>query len=142
MRHDDDPFERLKAMPPRGHHAMLGLYSVGDGPDWVEMACPYNPAFLMDDDRGLVASGPILSLIDAAAGAAVIARTRQWRPMATLDMRVDYLRGARAGQTLHARATCHHLTRQVAFLNCDVHDGSPEDRVASAAVSFFFMDEA
>ncbi|WP_176594339.1 PaaI family thioesterase [Sphingobium sp. EM0848] len=142
MTQEEDLFERLKNLPPRGHHAMLGLYSVADGPDWVEMACPYDPRFLMDADKGLVSSGPILSLIDAAAGAAVIARTRQWRPMATLDMRVDYLRGARVGQTLHARATCHHLTRQVAFLNCEVHDGAPEDRVASAAISFFFMDDA
>lgn len=138
MAEGHDAFERLKRLPPRGHHALLGMYNVADGPDWVEMACPFAPGFLIDTAAALVSSGPIVSLIDAAAGAAIIARTRQWRPMATLDLRVDYLRPARAGRTLHARATCYHLTRKVAFTRCDVHDGDAEETVAFATASFFF----
>lgn len=134
----DDPFERLKNLPPRGHHAMLGIHNVADGADWVELAIPFNPDFFIDAERELVSSGPIVSLVDAAAGAAIIARTRQWRPMATLDLRVDYLRGAKAGRALHARATCYHLTSKVAFTRCDVHDGDPADPIAFATASFFF----
>ncbi|HKT78009.1 MAG TPA: PaaI family thioesterase [Sphingobium sp.] len=137
---EEDGFERLKKLPPRGHHALLGIYNVADGPGWAELACPFAPAFLIDAEAELVSSGPVISLIDAAAGAAIIARTRQWRPMATLDLRVDYLRAARAGKALHARASCHHLTRKVAFTRCEVHDGDPADPVAFAVASFFFTD--
>jgi uncharacterized protein (TIGR00369 family) len=137
---EDDAFERLRSLPPRGHHALLGIHTVDNGLDWAELACPFTPGFMMDPDAELVASGPIISLIDAAAGAAIIARTRQWRAMATLDLHVDYLRPSRAGRTLHARATCHHVTRKVAFTRCDVHDGDPDSPVALARASFFFTD--
>ncbi|MBH1998513.1 MAG: PaaI family thioesterase [Sphingomonadaceae bacterium] len=142
MPDDEDPFERLKNLPPRGHHALLGIYSVDDGPDWVELACPFAPGFMMDPETELVSSGPVVSLVDAAAGAAIIARTRQWLPMATLDLHIDYLRPAKAGQTLHARATCYHVTRKVAFTRCDVHDGDAASPIAFATASFFFTDES
>ncbi|HUD93063.1 PaaI family thioesterase [Sphingobium sp.] len=138
----EDAFERLSNLPPRGHHALLGIYTVDHGPDWAELACPFTPGFLMDPQAGLVASGPILSLVDAAAGAAIIARTRQWRGMATLDLHIDYLRPARAGRSLHARACCHHVTRRVAFTRCDVHDGDPDKPIAFATASFFFTEAA
>jgi len=138
---ENDAFERLRNLPPRGHHALLGIYTVDDGPDWAELACPFAPGFLMDAEAGLVSSGPIISLVDAAAGAAIIARTRQWRGMATLDLHIDYLRPARAGRTIHARAHCHHVTRKVAFTRCDVHEGDPANPIAAAAASFFFTDE-
>lgn len=140
MTDEDDPFERLKNLPPRGHHALLSIYTIDGGADWAELACPFAPGFLMDPQAGLVSSGPMISLIDAAAGAAIIARTRQWRAMATLDLHVDYLRPAKAGQTLHARATCHHVTRKVAFTRCDVHDGDPASPIAFATASFFYTD--
>jgi len=141
MADEQDPFERLKSMPPRGHHALLGIFHVDNGPDWAELACPFSAGFLMDAGSGLVSSGPVISLIDAAAGAAIIARTRRWEPMATLDLRVDYLRAARPECTLHARATCHRVTRRVAFTRCEVHDGDPANPVAFAAASFFFTSE-
>lgn len=142
MAEAENAFERLRNLPPSGHHALLGIHTVDHGPDWAELACPFAPGFLIDVEAGLVASGPVLSLIDAAAGAAIIARTLQWRPMATLDLRVDYLRAARAGQALHARARCEHVTRKVAFVRCDVHDGDPRSPVALATASFFFTDAA
>ncbi|SLK00694.1 PaaI family thioesterase [Novosphingobium mathurense] len=138
MDQEEDAFERLKGIAPRGHHALLGIFNVDDGPDWAELACPFSPDFLMDAGAGLVSSGPVVSLIDAAAGAAIIARTRQWRAMATLDLRVDYLRSASAGRTLYARATCYHVTRKVAFTRCNVHEGQGADPLAFATASFFF----
>lgn len=132
--------ERLKNLPPRGHNELLGIYTVDYGEDWAELACPFAPEFLMDTESAVVSSGPAISLIDAACGAAIIARTQRWRPMATLDLRVDYLRAASVGNVLHARATCFHVTRKVAFTRCDVVDGDLGEPVASAVASFFFTD--
>ncbi len=117
---------------------MLGIRRVADGPDWVELACPFSPDFLLETDGELSAAGPIYSLVDAAAGAAIIARVGGFRPLATLDLRIDHLRPALAGEPLHARARCYHLTRQVAFIRCDVHHGAPGDPIAFASGSFFF----
>ena len=120
-----------------GYTRELGQRYVAHGDDWVEVALDYDPRFAMGAN-GVLASGPILSLIDGASGLSIIAKVKRQRPMATLDLRVDYLRTAEPGATIHARATCYRVTRQVAFVRCDAHSGDPGDPVATSLSSFFF----
>ncbi|MET0375261.1 MAG: PaaI family thioesterase [Rhizorhabdus sp.] len=121
-----------------GHQGELGLRLVAHGEDWAELAFDYHPRLVMDPKVGILASGPIISLIDTASGAAIRARNRKFRPMATLDLRIDYMRAAIPGRSITARATCYRITRSVAFVRCEAHDGDPADPVASAMASFFF----
>lgn len=121
-----------------GHAGVLGLHLVAQGEDWAELTFDYDPRFAMSADNGVMASGPIISLIDTASGAAIIARNKRFRPMATLDLRIDYMRTAVPGRSITARATCYRVTRNVAFVRCEAHDGNPDDPVASAMASFFF----
>ena len=138
----EDAFSRLSHLPPKGHTGLLGIVHAAHGRDWAELICPFQPWFLLHAEKGLTASGPIYSLVDAAAGAAIIARTNDWRPMATLDLRIDHLRFPDADEPLHAHAICHHLTRQVAFVRCDVHQGDPNRRIAFGVATFYFMPVA
>ena len=48
-------------------------------------------------ESGIIASGPIVSLMDMATSLAIWIRLGQFRHQATLDLRVDYLRPARPG---------------------------------------------
>lgn len=121
-----------------GHEVVLGLRIVAQGDDWAELAFDYDPRFAMSAGSGILASGPIISLIDTASGAAIIARNKQLRPMATLDLRIDYMRAAVPGRSITARATCYRVSRNVAFVRCEAHDGDPADPIASAMASFFF----
>jgi len=121
-----------------GHVGVLGLRLVAQGEDWAELVFDYDPRLAMSVGSGIIASGPIISLIDTASGAAIIARNKKFRPMATLDLRIDYMRTAVPGRSLTARATCYRITRNVAFVRCEAHDGDPDDPVACAMASFFF----
>ena len=118
-----------------GHAVALGMRLVSHGDHWVELALDYDRRLLSDGVTGILASGPIVSLIDSAAGLAVRLRSGI-TPQATLDLRVDYLRPARPGHTVLARADCYRLTRRIAFIRAVAHDGDADQPLAHAAGTF------
>jgi len=124
-----------------GHAAELGLRYLAHGDDWAELAFDYDPRLAMNAQTGVLASGPIISLIDSACGFAIFAKIKQWRPMATLDLRIDYIRSAAPGRAITARATCYRVARNVAFVRCEAHDGDPGDPVAESLATFFFTGD-
>ena len=124
-----------------GHSAELGLRYIRHGDDWAEIAFDYAPRLAIMAENGILASGPIISLIDTASGMSIVARIKHFRPMATLDLRIDYLRAAPPGKSIIARAACYRVTRNVAFVRCEAHDGDPDDLVAVSMSSFFFTGD-
>lgn len=118
-----------------GHIVALGLRHVAHGEDWCELALDYDRRLISDLQTGILASGPIVSLIDTATGAAVGLRHGAM-PKATLDLRVDYLRPAHPVATVIARGECYRLTRRIAFVRGIAHDGDPADPIAHAAGTF------
>lgn len=119
-----------------GHSGRLGIGYQAHGPDWVELALPYNPALIGDPDSGVIASGPILSMMDIATSIATWLKRGDFRPHATLDLRVDYLRPATPGRTVIGRGECYRITRSIAFVRGQAHDGDPGDPLAHVAGTF------
>ena len=70
------------------------------------------------------------------AGLAVFVALGKPRRIATLDLRIDYLRPSTPRQTLVCSAHCYKLTRQVAFVRALAHHGDESDAVASAVGTF------
>ena len=57
-----------------GHAVALGLRYVAHGEDWCELALAYDRRLVSDATSGILASGPIVSLMDSTAGCAVWCR--------------------------------------------------------------------
>lgn len=131
--------QRLLATP-RGHGGRLGLAYHAHGADWVEITMPYDPALVGDPARGVIASGPIIAMMDVAASCAIWVREDRFIPQVTLDLRVDYLRPATPGRTVHGRGKCYRVTRSIAFVRGQAHDGDPADPIAHVAGTFMFLD--
>lgn len=133
-----DPIRFFAQM--RGHGGRLGIEFVGHGADWCEMALPYREDLIGDPASGVLASGPILTLMDMATSAAIWVRRGAFVPQATLDLRVDYLRPATPGQTVIGRGECYRITRSIGFVRGQAHDGDPADPLAHVAGTFMFTE--
>lgn len=123
-----------------GHTVALGIRYVAHGDDWCELALDYDRRLVSDATSGVLASGPIVSLMDMATTMAVWARRGGMRPQATLDLRLDYLRPARAGEAVVGRAECYRLTRRVGFARGIAHDGDADDPIAHVTGTFMLLD--
>jgi acyl-coenzyme A thioesterase PaaI-like protein len=75
-------------------------------------------------------------LLDHVGGLAVWIALGKFEAIATLDLRVDYMRAARARRDLVAEARCYHLTRSVAFVRAWAFEDSPDDPVAAAQSAY------
>ena len=123
-----------------GHSGALGIDYVSHGDDWAELSLPYDERLIGMAESGIIASGPIVSLMDMAAGLAIWIRLGKFRHQATLDLRVDYLRPARPGNAIIGRGICYGVTRSVGFVRGLAHDGDPQDLVANVTGTFMFTD--
>lgn len=120
----------------RGHAGYLGLRYHAHGTNWIELALPWREDLVGLPETRVFASGPLISLLDTVTSMAVSVRHGSMLPVATLDLRVDYMRAARPGGTVIARGECYRLTRSMAFVRGLAHEGDPDDPVAHAAGSF------
>lgn len=123
-----------------GHGGALGIHYHAHGPDWAELALPYDPKLIGDTATGVLASGPILTMMDMATSLSVWLKLNQFRPHATLDLRIDYLRPATPGKTVFGRGECYRITRSISFIRGQAHDGDPDDPLAHVAGTYMFLE--
>ncbi|MBI5258100.1 MAG: hotdog fold thioesterase [Burkholderiales bacterium] len=102
----------------------------------ASMSLPDRPQWLGDPVRGLLHAGPSIVLADSACGLAVASTMTERVPIATLDLRMDYLRSAAPGQPLHCDAHCFRKTRNVAFVRAEVWQARADEPVAMAQAAF------
>lgn len=131
-----DPARAAKLMTRHGHGGWLGLQYHGHGKDWFELALPWREDLAGPGDSGVLASGPIISLMDNATSMSAWTLCGRFVPHATLDLRIDYMRAAVPGRTVIGRGECYKLTRTIAFIRGIAHDGDPDDPVAHVAGTF------
>lgn len=135
---DFDPVRFINTMSRMGHNGMLGFEYAAHGPDWAALALPYREDLIGDPATGVLASGPIIALMDMAAGMSCWLKTREFSPQATVDLRIDYLRPAEPGKTVVGRVECYKLTRRIAFVRGEAHDGDPDHPLAHVAGTYMF----
>ncbi|WP_114951731.1 PaaI family thioesterase [Sphingosinicella terrae] len=130
----------MKLVRRIGHGGALGILYRSHGEDWAELELPYAERLVGMPATGIIASGPIISLMDMATSLAIWIRLGRFRHQATLDLRVDYLRPAVPGQTLVGRGECYAVTSSVGFVRGTAHDGDPARPVAHVGGTFMFTD--
>jgi uncharacterized protein (TIGR00369 family) len=123
------------------HNHALGLRLEDIGPGEASVRLPYQDFLVGNPETGVLHGGAVVSLIDAACGTAVFLALKRLARIATLDLRVDFLRPARPGQDVITHAECYKVTRSVAFVRALAHDGDAADSVASAQGTFIIMEE-
>lgn len=125
---------RLMTGLPFGRELGMRLHEAGGGVSVCSV--PYEARLVGDPETGVLHGGIVTALLDTACGWAVMAAPAPIRSTATLDLRIDYMRPARAGLELFARAECFRVTRSVAFCRAVAYQADPSDPVATAQGAF------
>ncbi len=102
----------------------------------VTMMLPYDKRFAGDPVRGVLHGGVITTLIDSASGMCIYVKLKKYIPIATLDIRIDYLKPATPGEDLLAHAYCYKMTKQIAFVRSVAYHTDPDDPVANSVSTF------
>lgn len=124
--------------------AALGFRLVSVGPEGASMAVPWRPEHVGDPETGVMAGGVVTTLLDHVCGlsvsAAVMAATGRFVQygMATLDLRIDYMRPAEPRKEVIAFARCYKITRSIAFVRASAFEVDESDPVATAQAAFAF----
>jgi len=118
------------------HNAALdvSLVEIGDG--MARMRLPYDARLVGNPVTGVLHGGAITSLIDACSGASVFMRLQQQIPIATLDLRIDYMGPAEPGRDVYARAECYRATKHVAFARAIAYHDDESRPIATSASTF------
>jgi uncharacterized protein (TIGR00369 family) len=121
-------------------HALGFVYDSLDG-DRVRIRAPWREDLVGDPDTGVLSGGLVTTLLDHVGGLAVWIALGRFEPIATLDLRVDYMRAAEARRGLIAEARCYRLTRSIAFVRAWAFEDSPEDPVAAAQSAYMLTSD-
>lgn len=85
---------------------------------------------------GVIHGGVITTLIDTTSVTAVFAHLSVLEMLATLDLRVDYLRPATVGEKIFAQAQCYHLTEHIAFVRTICYQSDQNNPIALGVATF------
>lgn len=108
----------------------------------VRMRVPYRPELVGDPASGVLSGGLVSTLLDHVGGMSVWLALDQFQSIATLDMRVDYMRAAAPGRDLLAEAECYQLNRTMAFVRAWAFEDTPDNPVAASQAAYIIHKPA
>jgi uncharacterized protein (TIGR00369 family) len=118
------------------HNHALGLRLIETGAATVRMVLPFDPKLVGNPETNVLHGGAISALLDASCGAAVLMAIGGPEPVATLDLRIDYMQPATPPRDVICEAHCYKVTKNVAFVRALAFHDDPADPIAAAAGSF------
>ncbi len=119
------------------HHPLFSSMHIGIGrveKGLAEMRMPFSAH--LADDAGALHRGALVTLLDTTCGLAIFAALGTFRPIATVDLRVDYLREIDPGVAIRAHVECVGMTGHMAYIQGRVMQEDDEAPLAIAAGSF------
>jgi uncharacterized protein (TIGR00369 family) len=124
------------------HMRELGISFVSVDRGVAVAVLPYRADLVGDPNTGVLHGGVVTTLLDSTSGAAVFSKLRVPAPIATLDLRIDYVRPSTPGEPLYARVECYKVTHHVAFCRGFAYNKDESDVVASTSGTFMLRTQA
>lgn len=104
------------------------------GEGWVSV--PYAEHLVGNPETGVIHGGVITSLLDNACGIAVQLALPERMSIATLDLRIDYMKPATPKLDLMAHTHCYKVTKNIAFVRGTAYHTDEDDPIATCVGTF------
>jgi len=133
----DDALARVQAMTrwtPQGRALGIEVTKLEGAKVWGRV--PYKAELVGDPETGVIAGGVITTFLDQLSGMAAVLAMREPTTVATIDIRIDYMRGAVPGRDVLAEAHCYKIGKNVAFVRAVAYEDSADNPIAHAAAAF------
>jgi len=133
----EDPLQRVRAMiqfTPQARAIAMEVTRIEPARVWGLV--PYREEFIGDPETGVIAGGVITTFLDTLCGTAAVAAMERPTTVATIDLRIDYMRPATPQRDVLAEAHCYKLGRSVAFVRAVAYDETPDNPIAHVAAAF------
>lgn len=119
------------------HHPLFSAFKIdidliGNG--HAVMRMPFSDA--LADRRGALHRGALVTLLDTTCGLAIFSALTSLKPIATIDLRVDFLRLIPPAAELKAVVDCVGTTETVAYIIGRAFAGEGDELIATVAGSF------
>ena len=134
-----DPARFIARFGGAGHSGLVGLRYVAHDVGSVELMIPYQPDLQVGPEPGVMADGAWVTLLDMAGTLAVWTRFGEFRPHATIDLRVNHLHPPRPGAEIVARAHCDPIASKIASVHGMVSN-APDHDIAMFLASYMFTE--
>jgi uncharacterized protein (TIGR00369 family) len=118
------------------HARALGLTIIDAKPGQSWLTVPYDERFIGNVATGVIHGGVITTLLDNACGTAVQLALPERMSIATLDLRIDYMKPATPGLALTGHAHCYKVTRNIAFVRGTASHSDEADPIATCVGTF------
>lgn len=130
-------FDKVKMMGDnsQGQFKALGIRIEEVTKGRVIARLPWQDKLVGDPANRILHGGCITTLIDSACGYALFAWQDHLPDIATLDLRIDYLKPAKPDQDVIAMAEVYRVTNSIAFLRAEAYQ-TPGDPIANAVATF------
>lgn len=128
--------EPISGVSPYGQAIGMSVQDTTDSKLTVKV--PYAAHLVGDPDTGVIHGGVITAALDNASGSAVRV-SKDWHEglsMATLDIRIDYMKPATPQVDLLVTAECYKRTKTIAFVRAVAYHESEDDPVATSVATF------
>lgn len=139
---DPEMLERMRGMLQFTPHARaIGVEVTRIEPARAWGRVPYRADLVGDPDTGVIAGGVLVAFLDHVCGAAAMAGLRELKVLATLDLRIDYMRPAQPGRDILAEAFCYKAGASVAFVRATAYEDSADNPIAHAVSAFMINSD-
>lgn len=118
------------------HCRALGLQFCESSHGQVTLALPFKPEWIGNPQTRILHGGLVTTMADTAGAFAIYTLLTNLESIATLDLRIDYLRPGLADLPLYCQAECYRLTSQIAFTRSILYQQDREAPIAHAVATY------
>jgi uncharacterized protein (TIGR00369 family) len=118
------------------HCKLLGIKHLSSSAGSVTLELPFSDAIIGNPQTRVLHGGVVTTLIDTASGSAIYTLLSAPEAVATLDLRIDYLRPAKPDAPVYCTAECYRMTEHIAFTRATAFQDDVSKPVAYAVGTF------